>query len=52
MNRSDSKYIQIVLGGTTAAYNGDVGLPGIRGRPGGKNLYYNLYDRNLFFIFI
>lgn len=27
---------KFVLGGTTAAFNGDVGLPGSRGRPGGK----------------
>jgi hypothetical protein len=31
-----TKYIKIVLGGTAPGFWGEVGLPGARGRPGGK----------------
>jgi hypothetical protein len=32
-----NKYTQIIVGGTAPGFWGDVGLPGTRGRPGGKN---------------
>ncbi len=37
------KYIKIILGGTAPGFWGEVGVPGQRGRPGGKFFKNNLY---------
>ncbi len=39
-----NQYIKFVLGGTAPGFWGAVGVPGMRGRPGGKYLYYDLYS--------
>ena len=41
------KYMTIVLGGTAPGYWGETGVPGIRGRSGGKYL-----DKNCSFIYL
>ncbi len=44
--------MKFALGGTAPGLWGDTGVPGIRGRPGGKHLEHGLYSYKPIFLFI